>query len=49
RGFNTEDYCDKSGEDTHYDISQETRSNLGDYNNIRDFYEDYYSQTRDKD
>ncbi|CAI2193625.1 18590_t:CDS:2, partial [Funneliformis geosporum] len=49
RGFNTEDYCDKSGEDTHYDISQETHNNIGDYNNIKDFYEDYYSQTRDKD
>src|ERR1041385_3487989 len=46
RGFNTEDYRDKSGEDSRYDTSQEIRSNFGGQDNVEDFYED---QIRDKD
>jgi hypothetical protein len=49
RGFNTEDYRDKSGEDSRYDTSQEIRSNFGGQDNVEDFYEDRYSQIRDKD
>ena len=48
KGFNTEDYRDKSGEDSRYDTSQEIRSNFGGQNNAKDFYEDCYSQIRDK-
>src|SRR3990170_4294549 len=48
REFNTEDYRDKSGEDSRYDTSQEIRSNFGGQDNVEDF-EDYYSQIRDKD
>ena len=44
RGFNTEDYRDKSGEDSRYDTSQEIRSNFGGQDNFEDFYEDCYSQ-----
>src|ERR1051326_8791575 len=49
RGFNTEDYRDKSGEVSRYDTSQEIRSNFGSQDNVEDFYEDRYSQIRDKD
>ena len=49
RGFNTEDYCDKSGEDFCYNTSQEIRSNFDDNDNTEDSFEDYSPQIRDKD
>ena len=49
RGFNTEDYRDKSGEDSRYNTSQEIRSNFDDNDNTEDSFEDYSLQIRDKD
>src|ERR1044071_8020746 len=38
RRFNTEDYHDKSGEDSRYDTSQKIRNNFGGQYDAKDFY-----------